>query len=166
MYCKLLDFVKDWENEIKETTLLFSALTDESLNTRVCEGGRTLGKIAWHIVVTNGEMGEKAGFKGDFLPENAPVPASAKKILEEYKKQTQELLKAVTTQWADDDLSQAVEMYGEKWLKGKILCILLLHQAHHRGQITVLMRQAGLKVHGVCGPSREEWQSFGLKPME
>ena len=166
MYCRLLDFINDWENETRETGILFSALTDESLKTKVYEGGRTLGQIVWHIVVTNGEMGEKAGFKGDFLPEDAPVPNSAKEIQDAYKKQTEEILRVVSTQWHDEDLSDPIEMYGQRWLKGSILCILILHQAHHRGQITVLMRQAGLKVHGVCGPSKEEWQSFGLKPME
>jgi len=43
---------------------------------------------------------------------------------------------------------------------------LNLHQAHHRGQMTVLMRQAGMKVPGVYGPSKEEWSAFGMEPME
>ncbi|MCK4657684.1 MAG: hypothetical protein KAT85_11650, partial [candidate division Zixibacteria bacterium] len=37
---------------------------------------------------------------------------------------------------------------------------------HHRGQMTVLMRQAGLKVPGVYGPSMEEWEHFGMKKPE
>jgi hypothetical protein len=32
--------------------------------------------------------------------------------------------------------------------------------------MTVLMRQAGLKVPGVYGPSREEWSQFGMQPQE
>jgi len=39
-----------------------------------------------------------------------------------------------------------------------------LHQTHHRAQMTVLMRQAGLKVPGVYGPSREEWSQMGMPP--
>jgi uncharacterized damage-inducible protein DinB len=35
------------------------------------------------------------------------------------------------------------------------------HQAHHRGQMTVLMRQAGLTVPGVYGPAREERAQWG-----
>jgi uncharacterized damage-inducible protein DinB len=34
-------------------------------------------------------------------------------------------------------------MYGEMWAKGKILAVLIGHQAHHRAQMTVLMRQSG-----------------------
>ena len=37
------------------------------------------------------------------------------------------------------------------------LMTLINHQNHHRGQMTVLMRQAGLTVPGVYGPAKEEW---------
>jgi uncharacterized damage-inducible protein DinB len=40
------------------------------------------------------------------------------------------------------------------------------HEIHHRGQMTVLMRQAGLKVPGVYGPSREEWTAYGMPPQD
>jgi uncharacterized damage-inducible protein DinB len=40
---------------------------------------------------------------------------------------------------------------------------LIQHQAHHRGQMTVLMRQAGLPVPGIYGPSKEEWANFGME---
>ena len=32
---------------------------------------------------------------------------------------------------------------------------LINHQNHHRGQMTVLMRQAGLTVPGVYGPAKK-----------
>jgi len=28
----------------------------------------------------------------------------------------------------------------------------------------VLMRQAGLRVPGVYGPAKEEWESYGMEP--
>jgi uncharacterized damage-inducible protein DinB len=59
-----------------------------------------------------------------------------------------------------------VEMYAERWRKGQVLSVLIRHQCHHRGQMTVLMRQAGLRVPGVSGPSREEWATWGMQPME
>ena len=55
-------------------------------------------------------------------------------------------------------------MYGETWINGDTLSALVDHQIHHRGQITVLMRQAGLKVPGIYGPSREDWNKIGMKP--
>jgi uncharacterized damage-inducible protein DinB len=55
-------------------------------------------------------------------------------------------------------------MYGEKWKRAQTLASLVFHQIHHRGQMTVLMRQAGLKVPGIYGPAREEWSAWGMSP--
>jgi uncharacterized damage-inducible protein DinB len=55
-------------------------------------------------------------------------------------------------------------MYGQQWKRGYTLAVLVRHQAHHRGQMTVLMRQAHLRVPGVYGPAREEWSEFGMQP--
>jgi uncharacterized damage-inducible protein DinB len=44
--------------------------------------------------------------------------------------------------------------------------VLITHQIHHRAQMTVLMRLAGLKVPGVCGPAKEEWKAMGMPAME
>jgi uncharacterized damage-inducible protein DinB len=59
-------------------------------------------------------------------------------------------------------LSEVIPIYGEKWPRGLTLSILIGHQTHHRGQMTVLMRQAGLPVPGVVGPSKEEWAAMGM----
>lgn len=40
--------------------------------------------------------------------------------------------------------------------KGALLQAANLHQVHHRGQMTVLMRQAGLHVPSIYGPSRDD----------
>ena len=50
-------------------------------------------------------------------------------------------------------------------LVGLVVFYLIAHQGHHRGQMTVLMRQAGLVVPGIYGPSREEWAAFGAPAM-
>ncbi len=62
-------------------------------------------------------------------------------------------------------LSEMIPMYGEQWPRGLALAMLISHETHHRGQMTVLMRQAGVPVPGVSGPSREEWEAMGMPPM-
>lgn len=54
-------------------------------------------------------------------------------------------------------------MFGQKMSKGEILFFLIQHQIHHRGQMTILMRQAGLTVPGLYGPSKEEWAMKGME---
>lgn len=73
------------------------------------------------------------------------------------------MLKAIKEKWTDESLKELDDMYGEKWPRGLTLSILNKHQIHHRGQMTVLMRQAGLKVPGVYGPSRDEWSAMGME---
>lgn len=44
--------------------------------------------------------------------------------------------------------------------KGHVLTSLELHQAHHRGQMTVLMRLLNNPIVGIYGPTREEVEAM------
>ena len=91
MYRKIKDFEQSWAYETEITTKLLANLTDESLNRKVTEGGRTLGFLAWHIVLTIGEMFDKVGLKIDCPPEDAPAPASAQEISEAFERAAKSL---------------------------------------------------------------------------
>ena len=109
-------------------------------------------------------MMERTGLKIGGPPHDAPVPASSAAIADTYQHLSETLLREVRKNWKDQTLQVEDDMYGEKWKRGTTLGILILHQTHHRAQMTVLMRQAGLKVPGVYGPAREEWASMGAPP--
>jgi uncharacterized damage-inducible protein DinB len=98
------------------------------------------------------------------LPEKPPAKAS--EILDAYKGASAAFVAALSSKWKDADLAVEDPMYGEKWPRGMTLAGLVHHQVHHRGQMTVLMRQAGLKVPGIYGPAREEWSNMGMKAPE
>ncbi|MDZ7625372.1 MAG: DinB family protein [Ignavibacteriaceae bacterium] len=100
------------------------------------------------------------------LDENAPIPSTAKEIVDEYKRASENMLKEINNKWRDDTLLLEDDMYGEMWAKGKTLGVLVTHQIHHRGQLSVVMRLAGLKVPGVYGPAKEEWAGYGMEPQE
>ncbi len=165
MYRKVEDFQSSWAYETEVTTKLFSNLTDESLNRKVVEDGRTLGFLAWHIVLTLGEMPGKVGLKIDCPPEDAPVPTSATEIAETFEKAAKSVGEEVAVNWTDDTLEIEDEMYGMTWKRGATLSILINHQAHHRGQMTILMRQANLPLIGVYGPAKEEWTAMGIAAL-
>ena len=161
----IADFSASWKHESESTAKLFGNLTDKSLNQKVTEDGRSLGFIAWHITQTIGEMMSKAGLSFEGFDENAPLPAEAEKIKSEYEKLSTTMSSQVEKNWNDGMLNDDLNMYGQTWKRGDVLASLLAHQTHHRGQMTVLMRQAGLKVPGVYGPSKEEWTAYGMEPM-
>lgn len=165
MYTSIERFLGDWKYESDSTIKLLNNLTDESLDQKVTSEGRSLGFIAWHLAATIPEMPGKTGLKIEGPGENDPVPKTVKEIVAAYEKAAKSLAEQVKKDWTDEGLNEEDEMYGEKWKKGATLMYLNLHQAHHRGQMTVLMRQAGLKVTGVYGPSKEEWSAYGMEPM-
>ncbi len=163
MYRKIEDFEADWTQESASTLKVLRALTDESLNQRVTPEGRSAGRLAWHVAATLPEMLGHAGVKGvDGPSEEQPVPSGAAAIADAYERAASSVADAVRSQWRDEDLGEDVPMYGEMWSRGTVLSILIRHEAHHRAQLTVLMRQAGLAVPGCYGPAKEEWAGMGI----
>jgi len=166
MYLTINDFIIDWKNESELTLKLLKALRDESLTQTVTAEGRSLGFLAWHIVLTLGEMGGHAGLKVNAPEEKAAVPTKASAISSAYETAARSLAEVVKKTWIDASLREEVNMYGEKWTRAKVLSSLVKHEIHHRAQMTVLMRQAGLPVPGLYGPSKEEWSKMGMPPMK
>jgi uncharacterized damage-inducible protein DinB len=162
MYSRIQDFQATWKAEMEATLKLMRVLTNESLAQPVAPLERNLGRVAWHITTTIPEMMVMTGLQFSELDPHAPVPTSAPAIAEAYAQVATTLLEKVCAEWTDATLSLTDKMYGELWMRGFTLAVLIHHQIHHRGQMTVLMRQAGLKVPGIYGPAREEWSTYGM----
>ncbi len=164
MYRKLNDFLEAWQTEAVTTQKVLDALTDASLAQAVTDQHRTLGRIAWHIVTTIPEMMGSTGLKlEEMLNPDNPVPATAGEIAGAYRGIAASLGHVIKAEWNDESLDVEDDMYGEKWPRRFTLTALVQHQIHHRGQMTVLMRQAGLKVPSIYGPAMEDWSEFGME---
>jgi len=166
MFTSIQEALKELQNESDSTQKLFKNLTDDSLSQKVYVEGRTLARLAWHIVTSIVEMANKTDLKITEIAEDAPIPATATEISEAYQKVSASLLAQVKEKWTDGGLGEMVNMYGEEWSKSTMIYILMKHEIHHRAQMTVLMRQAGLKVPGLYGPSKEEWAQYKMPAME
>lgn len=164
MFRRLEDFGADFQNERSGTSKVLRALTDESLSQAIVPGGRTLGFLGWHIAISFREMLGLVGLEPDGPEQGAPVPTSAAEIAAAYDAASASALGAIMNTWSDDMLDDDVQMYGQTWKRGFVLDVLIRHEAHHRGQMTVLMRQAGLAVPGPYGPGLEEWLAMGMEP--
>lgn len=164
MIHSISEFEHIWEPELEATQKIFKHLNNTSLSHAVNAEGRTLGRLAWHITTSISEMMERTGLKLRGPHPDAPVPATAKEIFQAYNDVAISLLEQIKIEWKDDTLQVVDEMYGEKWKRSYTLQVLVFHQIHHRGQMTVLMRQAGLGLPGIYGPTREEWAQWGMQP--
>ncbi len=160
----ITDFEHQWSAEIESTQKVLKHLRNDSLTKIIHPDVRTLGRLAWHIVMTIPEMMGKTGLTIAGPKEHDPIPATAKEILKGYSDAAISLLDEVKKNWKDATLEEKDEMYGEKWKRGYTLQALINHEIHHRGEMIVLMRIAGLAVPGVYGPTRDEWAQFGMTP--
>jgi len=165
MYRTIEDFKSDWAYEREMTAKIFDRLTNESLSQRVTPEGRTLGFLAWHITISLG-MAAEAGLPfeapGDYTSQPTADAAAIKGI---YEKAAADLIASVEKNWQDANLLEEVQMYGLTWTRGYALLVMVKHQSHHRGQMTVLMRQAGLAFPGAYGPAKEEWAAAGMEAL-
>ncbi|MBZ5587467.1 MAG: DinB family protein [Acidobacteriia bacterium] len=160
MLTSIAQFSQIWKHESEATARVLAALTDASLVQRVTSRDRSLGEIAWHLATSIPEMMAWTGVKLAGGDHHAPPPGSAEAIREAYVQAAAALLEEVTLHWTDEALKVEDEMYGERWPRGLTLQALVFHEIHHRGAMTVLMRQAGLSVPGIYGPNREETEKM------
>ncbi len=155
MFTRVDDFTTTWRRESAATARVLSRLTDESLGHRLHPDQRSLGEVAWHIVVSLPEILGKAGVALKRPPKRDPLPKSAALIQSIYVDMAQGVPAAVEAAWRDD-LAPTLDFYGMVIPRGEVLAITLRHEIHHRGQLTAQMRPAGLQVPGVYGPSADD----------
>jgi uncharacterized damage-inducible protein DinB len=165
VFRRIEDFRKAWAHDSEAMLTVLRALTDDSLGQAIAPGARTLGRLAWHLTCTLGEMPGHVGLSVDSPATDSQPPATAAAIAEAYERASRSLI-AQLGGWTDATLELEDELYGQRWTRGFTLFALLEHQVHHRGQMTVLMRQAGLRVPGIYGPAREDWASMGMQAPE
>lgn len=166
MYHTLKDFFKKWNYESESTLKVFQRLTDDSLEQKVTPEGRSLRDLAWHITGTMPQLLGQGGIAVDTSGNSAKETATAEETAEAYKRTSETMVDAINNTLTDEKLTDTVPMFGEIWSYGFTLQALIDHQIHHRGQMTVLMRQAGLTVPGVYGPAKEEWEAMGMAAQQ
>nr|WP_249310326.1 DinB family protein [Bacillus sp. FJAT-49736] len=135
-------------------------LTDESLNQEVSPGLYSIGSLAWHLTGAVYYFPSQVGLTFEVPDLQKEAPKSAAEISATYKTVSQRLSEAFSEQVSDEDLNKMVNLFGMDMPVQAVYRLLIQHQAHHRGQLTVLMRLAGLKVPGIYGPSKEEWEAM------
>ncbi len=153
MFTTVSDLLDVWRAESESTTRVLDALTDEALSYRAHERSRTAGELAWHIVTAVREIAKHTGLEIDGPTNETPMPPRVRDITAAYRGAADSLRAAVEGSWFDGTLVVEDDVYGEQWPRGKTLFVLLCHEIHHRGQLTLMLREAGLRVPGVYGPS-------------
>ncbi len=156
MYRTIAEFVEEWTRESDASLKVLRVLTDASLAQKIYAEGRTLGHLAWHMAIMIGGTGSILGLDVAAPPRGADAPSSAATIANAYELAAHSLAELASAKLSDAQLPGDVAFFGRTMSRERVLGSLILHQCHHRGQITVLVRQAGLVPPGIYGPTREE----------
>src|SRR5208283_966734 len=156
MYTTISEFLEDWTRESAISLKIQRVLTDPSLHQKTDPEGRALGSIAWHMVIMIGMTGSVVGLEVEAPQRGSEAPASAALIADAYEKAARSMGEQASARLKDAQLPSEIPYFGRTLPMARVLDSLIRHQIHHRAQMTVLLRQAGLVPPVVYGPSREE----------
>lgn len=154
MYRNIEDFLEDWTVSSAGTLSVMRAITDDKMDVAIAEGHNSLGWLAWHLVGAAGAFGHFAGLQIPMIARDAEVPREISAIIAKYE-EVIAAYKNEAPKLTGENMTETVNGFVGPVARGKLLRSLIDHQTHHRGQMTVLLRQAGLTVPGIMGPTKE-----------
>ncbi|MCW0447197.1 DinB family protein [Xanthomonas sacchari] len=154
--------LKTWAREHETTLAVFNAVPEGCNEQTVTPGkGWTLGGLIWHICISErwfcaDVMGARP--EGEkFLPQD-PMSASVAEMTAVFQKSHATLLQTVAAKdeaWIDE----SVDFYGNPWTRLELLHLMFRHEAHHRGQLSMLMLVGGGQpptIYGAPGINLED----------
>jgi uncharacterized damage-inducible protein DinB len=152
-------FLNAWEREAESTLKLLRALPATQYDFRPDAGGRSLGELAWHLAEGDAYMsyGIEAGrFDMNAKPPNIERPRAVDALAPGYDRIHREAVARIR-KLKPEDLDRSVPFFGGPTPIRDILWNMIIsHNIHHRGQLSLMCRLAGGKAPGLYGPNREE----------
>ena len=156
MYRNLNDFIQEWERNCNGTLAIFEVITDEKKHVAIVEGHNTLESLAWHLTSSPAYFMGQVGLSLDVEQNLQNTPATISEIISTYNAVSENIVKLAKENLSDEKLLTEVNSHGRQTPIGALLRLMVDHQTHHRAQMQVLLRQAGLPVPGVMGPTKED----------
>ena len=153
-------FMETWEREAKKTTALLRTLPADKYDFRPDAGGRSLGELAWHLAEGDGYMTfgiEQGAFNPGARPPGMERPKDVASLADGYERIHQDAVARVK-KLAPADLDRTVTFFGgqQVTIRDVLWDFTIMHNVHHRGQLSLMCRLAGGRPVGCFGPTREE----------
>jgi uncharacterized damage-inducible protein DinB len=156
--------LQELEDEARSTRRVLERVPDNRLGWRPHEKSRTLGQLAWHIAIVPGAVAEFVASPSPAqAPEFGPDPTPAKSA-ELISALDQSVAKAKKVLGGMDDTTLLATwrmVRGDRELLAvpriaMLRSIMLNHWYHHRGQLTVYLRELGVSLPSIYGPTADE----------
>jgi uncharacterized damage-inducible protein DinB len=160
MSTEFQELLKDWGRETEGTIAVMQALPVDQYDFRPDPNGRSIGELAWHLAeidayvsfgIANGE------FQSGTKPPNIGRPKTIEALASAFRTVHNEAVARLLHLNSADLDRQLPYADGTSWtIRDLLRRRILLHVAHHRGQLVLLCRLAGGVPPGLHGPNREE----------
>jgi uncharacterized damage-inducible protein DinB len=155
--------LQELEEEARTTRRVLERVPDDKLAWRPHPKSMTLGELALHVAMVPGGVAELAASPSPAqLPDFAnPIPTSATELIPALDESVAKAKKALRGM-NDTTLMETWRlMQGEREVfavpRGALLrSIMLNHWYHHRGQLTVYLRELDVPIPSIYGPSADE----------
>jgi uncharacterized damage-inducible protein DinB len=152
-------FLAHWEKEAESTLKLLRALPKAQYDFRPDPGGRSLGELAWHLAEGEAYMTygiEKGAFSMDMRPPNVERPKKIEELAPGFERIHKEAVARIRNLSAAD-LDRKIQFFnGPLEIRNILWDMVIAHNVHHRGQLSLMCRLAGGAAPGLYGPNREE----------
>ena len=156
--------LQELERETLTTRRVLERVPSERLSWRPHPKARTLGELAVHIATVPAAVAELVALESPVqIPDFAdpPTPTSASELVPALDRS---IAKAKTVLGGMDDgtlLATWRLMRGERELVSLpgvafLRSVMLNHWYHHRGQLTVYLRELDVPIPSIYGPSADE----------
>ncbi len=164
---KIEELLQELDEEAKNTRRVLERVPEGRLDWRPHPKSLTLGQLAMHVASLPGALAEISTWHSFDVRTEIPRPSAAN-VGELLETHDQSVAQAKAVLGGMDDRALATPwklVNGEQELvalpRGAFLrSTLLNHWYHHRGQLTVYLRQTGALVPAVHGDSADERMSF------
>jgi uncharacterized damage-inducible protein DinB len=154
--------LQELEQEAQTTRRVLERVPADKLAWKPHEKSMSLGQLALHVATTPGNVAEICQQSPypvpDFVQEPAKSASELVPTLEKSVARAREILRSMDE--ADLGKMWRVTAGGQEVMAlpvGAVLrTIMLNHWYHHRGQLSVYLRQVGALVPSIYGPSADE----------
>jgi uncharacterized damage-inducible protein DinB len=157
------DMLQELEQETQTTRRVLERVPGNQLAWRPHEKARTLGELALHVAMVPGGVAELVA---------SPSPAQAPQFTDPSPTSVSELIPALDQSIAKArkvlrGMNDATLMATWRLMQGDrelfavprvamLRSVMLNHWYHHRGQLTVYLRELGVPIPSIYGPSADE----------
>ena len=155
--------LQELEQEAQTTRRVLERVPADQLTWRPHPKARTLGELAMHVAVVPGAVAELIG---------SPSPAQVPKFVDPVLQNASDLIpvldesiakaKKRLSAMADEEILATWRMMqGEREIfalprVALLRAIMLNHWYHHRGQLSVYLRELDVPIPSIYGPSADE----------